>query len=306
MSEDDDLYAKAQVGLALARQQVDMLGRYQEGQRLMAERQWDQANALLQGLLQDVDNYQDVSELLQTIRMERAQEESLQRFYDYAQDALQTAQWERAYDLLQRIHELRPDFLDVGTLLAQQKRLHGLYDQAIEAMSDRRWGEAQALLRQLEALEPRYKNLASLVARTERELETEAQVSSWYSEAKSYIALEEWEHALELLDQVQDLHQGYRDTLDLIAHVQAKILLPCPRCGVMTPSGHRFCGKCGAPILSWICWRCQTPVPTARKFCGKCGAPRTQPATVVCPQCGTENPRGRKFCGRCGLTLPQK
>jgi transposase-like protein len=110
---------------------------------------------------------------------------------------------------------------------------------------------------------------------------------------------------LELLDQIQDEQEHYAGVAELIAQVQAQIQVPCPRCGAMTPSGYKFCGKCGAAIQSWICWRCQSPVPEGRKFCGKCGASREAPAPVSCPQCGHENPPRRKFCGRCGHVLAQ-
>jgi len=181
--------------------------------------------------------------------------------------------------------------------------LHGLYDQAVEAMTAQRWVEAQTVLRQLEALEPGYRNLASLRQRADRELEMETQLATWYDEARAHMALGEWDQALEALDRIRDRQKGYRDTGDLIDEVRAKILVPCPRCGTPTPSGHQFCAKCGSPIRFWVCWRCQSPVPETRKFCGKCGAPHEQPQVAACPRCGHENPRARRFCGRCGYEL---
>ena len=302
---EDSHYSDAQSVLAQARQQKDWQERYRQGQQWIAERKWEQAQHTLESVAAEAGDYRDIQGLLQTIRLESAQDESLQRLYEYAVDALETSQWERAYDLLNRIHELRSDFRDVNSLLAQQKRLHDLYDSAIEAMSDRHWVEAQALLSQIQALEPRYKNLASLFERAEGELESESQLSSWYSKAKSHIALEEWNEALALLDQVYDRNEGFRDVATLLDQVRAKILIPCPGCGALTPAGHKFCGKCGAAIASWNCWRCQSPVPEGRKFCGKCGAPRIEPSTAACPKCGSRNPTGRKFCSRCGEPLAQ-
>ena len=153
--------------------------------------------------------------------------------------------------------------------------------------------------------EPGYKNLASLIERAEGELESESQLSSWYSNAKSHIALEEWNEALAFLDQVYDRDEGFRDVAALLDQVRSKILIPCPGCGTLTPAGHKFCGKCGSPIASWTCWRCQSPVPEGRRFCGKCGAPRIEPSTATCPKCGSRNPTGRKFCSRCGEPLAQ-
>lgn len=301
----DAHYAQAQEGLAKATQQLDWLDRYTKAQRLLDGRQWDQAEGMLLALEQEARDYRDLRGLLQTVRLERAQETSLQRLYEHALEALHGQQWEQAYDLLSRIHGLRSDFRDVGTLLAGQKRLHDLYDQAIEAISARRWVEAQALLHQLQALEPSYRNLDSLLRRAEQELEAESRLSTWYTAARSHIALEEWEQALALLDQISDQQADYRDVGSLIEQVQDKVLVPCPQCGTMVPSGYRFCTKCGGAIQSWTCWRCQAPVPEGRKFCGRCGAPRTRPATVSCPRCGYENSFGRKFCGQCGAVLPR-
>jgi len=300
---DDANYADAQVQLKESVRQQDLLDRYNAAQAMMAQRQWDQASGALQELAKEQPGYRDVAGLIETVRAEKAHEASLQQLYTLARDALQTGQWERAYDLLRRLHELRPDFRDVGVLWAQQERLHSLYDQAVEAMTAQRWVEAQTVLRQLEALEPGYRNLASLRQRADQELEAEVQLATWYNEARSHIALGEWDQALELLDRIHDRHKGYRDVADLIGEVRAKILIACPRCGTLTPSGHQFCAKCGSPIRFWVCWRCQSPVPESRKFCGKCGAPRQEPAVVSCPRCGHRNPRGRRFCGRCGYEL---
>ena len=299
----DANYADAQPLLAEAARQKALLDRYNGAQAMMAQRQWDQAFDALQKLTRDQPGYRDVAGLTETVRAERAHEESLQHLYELARDALQTAQWERAYDLLHRLHELRPDFRDVSVLWPHQERLHGLYDQAVEAMTAQRWVEAQTVLRQLEALEPGYRNLASLRQRADQELEIETQLATWYDEARAHMALGEWDQALEALDRIRDRQKGYRDIGELIDEVRARILVPCPRCGTPTPSGHQFCAKCGSPIRFWVCWRCQSPVPETRKFCGKCGAPHEQPQVAACPRCGHENPRARRFCGRCGYEL---
>jgi class 3 adenylate cyclase/tetratricopeptide (TPR) repeat protein len=47
------------------------------------------------------------------------------------------------------------------------------------------------------------------------------------------------------------------------------------------------------------CLQCQFDNPPGMKFCGQCGAKLVSP----CPQCGTENPPGFKFCGECGSPL---
>jgi outer membrane protein assembly factor BamD (BamD/ComL family) len=305
VGQGEEHYAEAQAKLQETRRQQDLAARYQAGQKLIAERQWDQAQEKLEHLSQEQPSYRDVAGLLETIQVEKAREQSLQRLYEQALEALDARQWELAADLLRRLHDLRPDFRNVGTLLARQQRLDQLYEQAVESMADRRWVEAEAALRQLDALERGYKNLDSLLERTRQALELEAQVARWYSQAKAHIALEEWEQALSLLDQVDDQQKGYRDVGELIERVQAQIAITCPQCGALVPSGYKFCSRCGAAIETWVCWRCQSPVPEERKFCGRCGAPRQPPAAIVCPRCAYKNPLGRKFCGKCGELLKQ-
>ena len=47
------------------------------------------------------------------------------------------------------------------------------------------------------------------------------------------------------------------------------------------------------------CSVCGTGNEPGRKFCGECGAPLIS----TCPSCGTANPPGTKFCGECGSSL---
>ena len=50
-------------------------------------------------------------------------------------------------------------------------------------------------------------------------------------------------------------------------------LITCTSCEFENPPGVRFCGRCGAALLS------------------------------LCPACGAENPPGFRFCGQCGASL---
>ena len=48
--------------------------------------------------------------------------------------------------------------------------------------------------------------------------------------------------------------------------------MPCPACGKTTPKG-KFCGECGAPLIS-ACPKCGKEVPQGAKFCPGCGQPQ--------------------------------
>jgi len=47
------------------------------------------------------------------------------------------------------------------------------------------------------------------------------------------------------------------------------------------------------------CSKCGGDNPTGKKFCGDCGAPLVN----SCPKCGAENPPAKRFCGDCGTAL---
>ncbi len=298
--------ADAREKLNRARRQQELLTQYNQAQQLVAQAAWEQAEAILNRLEQEEPGYRDVHTLLSAVQVGKAEQKSLERLYEQAQAAFKAQEWDRGFDLLKRLYDMRADFRDVRVLYETQKRIADLYAQALELISNRRWAEAQTRLHQIRALAAHYKNVDSLIERTEHELEQEAQLATWYSQAQAHIALEEWTQALELLDRIDDRLDGYRDVDQLIAMVQSKIMVECPHCGNLTPAGAKFCSKCGKPLQTWICWRCQSPVPIDRKFCGVCGAPKEKPVDrQICPRCGHANLPGRKFCGKCGYAFEQ-
>src|SRR5262249_53490463 len=48
--------------------------------------------------------------------------------------------------------------------------------------------------------------------------------------------------------------------------------MTCPRCRVDNPAGTKFCGQCGASLVSG-CPSCGATNPPGNKFCGQCGTP---------------------------------
>jgi class 3 adenylate cyclase len=51
--------------------------------------------------------------------------------------------------------------------------------------------------------------------------------------------------------------------------------------------------------VSVVCSSCGTENPADKRFCGDCGASLVS----GCPTCGATNPPGKRFCGDCGTTL---
>lgn len=74
----------------------------------------------------------------------------------------------------------------------------------------------------------------------------------------------------------------------------------CPNCGKPAGSG-KFCVNCGASLSANKCPKCGASVPQGQKFCGECGA--SMVTANKCPNCGAENEPGMKFCGECGTKL---
>ncbi|HVA21172.1 MAG TPA: AAA family ATPase [Candidatus Micrarchaeia archaeon] len=56
----------------------------------------------------------------------------------------------------------------------------------------------------------------------------------------------------------------------------------CSLCGAANPTGHRFCGQCGAP-LRHACPACGQLADPAQRFCGACGAALVEPAAHPAP-----------------------
>ncbi len=306
--EDAAEYATAQARLAEAQQQQELTDKYRRVRQLMDEGQWEQALNLIEEVRAVDADYRDVRALATAVRTQQARERSLETLYGQVQEALAVPKWERALDLLRRLHELNADYRDVGVLLNHHEHLATLHDQAVRAMAQHKWAVAMTVLSQIKALEPEYKNVDELIAKTQAGLDAETELAELYDRAKAAMALENLSEALDLLEQLEKQQAGFRDVRELLATVRGRLTVPCWRCGNPVPPERRFCGKCGAPRekpvqLTWTCWQCGTQVPTRRKFCGKCGAPREKPPTVTCPQCGRENSPDRKFCTVCGTEL---
>src|SRR5215467_2820583 len=51
----------------------------------------------------------------------------------------------------------------------------------------------------------------------------------------------------------------------------------CSQCGFESPSGMRFCGRCGAALAAH-CPHCGAEAPPDFRFCGHCGKSLQEPA----------------------------
>lgn len=66
--------------------------------------------------------------------------------------------------------------------------------------------------------------------------------------------------------------------------------MQCSRCQAVNPSGAKFCGACGAVLVS-VCPACQTGNPSANRFCHACGQPLGGSALPTSGRTGFEDER---------------
>jgi len=275
---DDPNHDVAQARLAEAQQQGEWAGQYQHALQALDAERWDEALAGFQALQATAGvGYRDVSHRIGAIRVAQARVQTLEKLYAQVEEAQAARQWDRILDLLGRIQELSPGYRGVDTLLEKHRRLEELYRQVMTALATRKWAVALTTLHQLEALEPEYKDLATLLDRAQEGLDAEATLAQGYSRAQAAIALQDWDSAAALLEEILAQDDAYRDAADLLRQAREK--------------------------LTVLCWKCSNPLPPGTRFCGRCGSPREKPAIVACPNCGRVNPVDRKFCGRCGIQL---
>jgi len=80
-----------------------------------------------------------------------------------------------------------------------------------------------------------------------------------------------------------------------------QLTVECPHCHGRSAAASRFCGQCGAELVSNTkCLSCGATLASDAKFCSQCGKPG---ATMKCPGCGVEAAAGAKFCANCGKPL---
>ena len=275
---DDPNYGAAQARLAEAQQQGEWAGQYQRALQAFDAGRLDEALAGFDALQKTaVADYRDVSSRMAAIRSAQAKTQTLETFYAQMEETQAARQWDRTLDLLVRIQELSPGYRGADKLLEKHRRLEDLYRQAMTALATHKWAVALTTLHQLQALEPDYKDLAMLLERVQGGLDAEVALAEGYSRAQAAMALEDWEGAAALLEEIVAQDEAYRDAADLLHQAREKLIVPC--------------------------WNCGHPLPPGRKFCGRCGSLREKPDVVVCPNCGHESPAGKKFCGKCGTRL---
>ena len=75
--------------------------------------------------------------------------------------------------------------------------------------------------------------------------------------------------------------------------------MKCAQCGAEGPAGMKFCGQCGAPLVS-TCPSCGADNPPEHKFCGHCESPLVSAAPARVPSSSLSHPPPLAGEGRLG------
>ena len=190
------------------------------------------------------DRFQSPEELLEAIQLAMADQELptvrppqspkagkvhellLNSLYNRAREATDAGQWTQAVNLYTQILKYAHDYRDVSEQLAeagQQKRLRALYAAAEQAIAARRWQEAIDELGEIVGQEPDYRQAASLLAQVKEALEKqkkEERLVALYQQGLRHLVVEEWQEAVDCLDQVCKEDANYKDVARRLAEAK--------------------------------------------------------------------------------------
>jgi curved DNA-binding protein CbpA len=85
------------------------------------------------------------------------------------------------------------------------------YSRALQCLEQGRWEEAVDVLGNIVALDRRYRDAASLLSEAQIRLEQEAHLNAQYEQAVQYLDREQWQAAIDKLEEILALDAEYRD-----------------------------------------------------------------------------------------------
>jgi hypothetical protein len=164
-------------------------------------------------------------------------QKQLADLYTQAQQLLTARQWQAVVNVFAQIAALDPNYPDPDNLLsmaereaAQQKRqaeLKDLYNRALLELDGGRWVRARELLAQLQELQPGYQGVERLldraeaeIARQEAERRRQEKCGLLYSQAREMAVAQEWQQALDLMQEIQELAPQFADPEGISALAQ--------------------------------------------------------------------------------------
>jgi WD40 repeat protein len=204
---------------------IDLEPVYLDGLSAYWEKDWERASQLLGQVIKIDPAYQDAA-----FKLADAQQQlTLERLYRRSVEALQARDWPGAEASLKELIALNPKFGDALKLLEQVQReqqLARLYTQAKQLHAASRWQAVLNIFDQIDQLQSGYPDAAGLRSEAADHLAQIAQqekLAALYQQALQALQASQWQVALELLRQVEELEPGYKGAARLKERAQAEI-----------------------------------------------------------------------------------
>ena len=158
----------------------------------------------------------------------------LNRFYDQVKIQMEQKDWPAVIEFLLQIQGIEPDFRDVPALLKQAQvekergdKIADLLLQGNEHIQHKNWSKAFQVLIQLLEIDPGHEKAGQLLAIAEAEIELEkerrekqAYLEKRYQEANQKFAKQDWEAAIELFTEIEQIKPGFREVTKLLKQAQ--------------------------------------------------------------------------------------
>jgi hypothetical protein len=114
----------------------------------------------------------------------------------------------------------------IPAILQRQRRLDELYVQARQLHQGQEWQSVVDVFEQIHLEAPAYPDPEGLLEAAHEAQEREHKVGALYDRGQRYVKAEEWQQALECLEEVKRLESSYRDTEELLSRVRRELEPP--------------------------------------------------------------------------------
>ncbi len=217
------LRATAKEELAKRERERNLATLYDQALRALDAGRLDEARGGFEKLAQLSPNYRHTEALLARVRTTIADEAENDRQTLMAElsqrvcDLMAARNWNGVEDTLNQLQKAGASDTDVASKRAEVKRqrdLEALYNQGLAHFQAQRWQDAIAVLKRVVRTEPKYappkqEQADALLARAqqayqnfEKEQEKARQLANLYRQAEERLAERDWQHAIELLNQI--------------------------------------------------------------------------------------------------------
>jgi outer membrane protein assembly factor BamD (BamD/ComL family) len=187
--------------------------------------EWDKAVQSFQAIVSVRPDYEDTTNKLAGAKRQA----NLHTLFTQAQAAQEAEDWSGALAALEELAAEAADFKDIAErlqIVRKQKQLADLYGEAQRLHQAQQWQAVVNVFGQIQAIEPEYPDPDELLPTAEQEVaerKRQAKLNNLYSRAVREMDARQWQEARQLLDQVQEMEPGYRETEPLLARVGTEI-----------------------------------------------------------------------------------